>query len=120
MTLASSNLRRSIQIGLLILVALMPFHAFFSVWLGHLTGHQALIQAWKEALLVVLAGLGIVLVVINPASRDRLRNLPIMLGGAFAVIALLVTVFSRPPLTATIFGAKTDLEFLVAFGLAAI
>jgi hypothetical protein len=111
-------LERFIQRGLLVLVALMPFHAFLSVWLGHLTGHQAIIQAWKEALLVVLAAAGLMLAWRDPAARDRLRTWPVLLAGAFAAVALIVTLATRPSLTAVAFGAKTDLEFLVAFVLA--
>jgi O-antigen ligase len=42
----------------------------------------------------------------------------VLLAGAFAAVALIVTLATRPSLTAVAFGAKTDLEFLVAFVLA--
>jgi hypothetical protein len=118
--LNTSNDRLSvgIQWGLLILVALMPFHAFLSVWIGHLTGHQAVIQAWKEVLLLALTTLAGVHLITTPAMRSRLRTVPIMLAAGFAGLALIVTLATQPSLTAIAFGLKTDLEFLVAFILA--
>lgn len=120
MTINTKTLERWIQTGLLVLVALMPFHAFLSVWLGSITHHQAIIQAWKEVLLLVLAVFGVVLLWREPEARDRLRSWPVLIAGLFAGIAVLVTVLTRPSLTTIAFGAKTDLEFLVAFMLAAI
>jgi hypothetical protein len=115
-----ATLQRFIQTGLITLVALMPFHAFLSVWLGHLTDHQAIIQAWKELLLVVLAGASLILFLRDPETRDRLRTWPVLLAGGFAAIAIIVTLATQPSFTAIAFGTKTDLEFLVAFVLAAM
>jgi hypothetical protein len=114
------RLRRGIAAGLVILAAVMPFHAFLSVWLGSLTGHQAVIQAWKELLLIVLSAMAAVLLWQNPATRARLKSWPVYLAGGFAVLAVLVTAVARPGLTATAFGLKTDLEFLVAMTLAVL
>jgi len=112
------TIKRGIQAGLLALVAIMPFHAFLSVWLGSITHQQAIIQVWKEALLLVLTILGLVLAWRDPEVRDRLRTWPAYLAGLFAVVAMVVTALTRPSFTAMVFGAKTDLEFLVAFVLA--
>jgi hypothetical protein len=120
MKLNVNHLRRGIQIGLIVLVALMPFHAFFSVWLGSLTGYQTIIQAWKEVLLLALGVLGALLVWRDPGTRRRLSGWPVRLIALFAIIALLVTAFARPPFTAMLFGVKTDLEFFVAFILAVL
>jgi hypothetical protein len=111
-------LERRIQYGLLLLVGLMPLHAFLSVWLGHILGHQAVIQAWKEVLILVLIALGTWLVAKQPARLQRLRQPWVMLAGGFAFLGALVTIATRPPLTAVAFGLKTDLEFLVVAVLA--
>ena len=42
------QLEQVIQLGLLVLVALMPFHAFLTTWLGSGLGHRSLLQGWKE------------------------------------------------------------------------
>ncbi len=109
-----------IQVGLLILVALMPFHAFFSVWLGSLTHHEAIIQSWKEVSLAVLAALSIILVWREPARLRRLKQPWVLAVAAFTTIALLVTLVARPSFIATIFGLKTDLEFLLAAVIATL
>lgn len=119
-TQTTTFLTRTIQAGLLILAALMPFHAFMSVWMGHLTGHQVYIQAWKEVLLIILSAGTLALIITNPPTRRRLYNPAVICAGAFTLIALLVTLATQPSLTAIAFGLKTDLEFLVAFVLAVL
>ncbi len=111
-------LKRGIGQGLLVLLALMPFHAFGSVWLGHILGHQALIQSWKEVLLAVLAAAGVILAIRDSESRDRLRSWPIYASTMFVALAVVVTMLKWPGTTAAIFGAKIDFEFLLAFALA--
>ncbi len=118
--MTNPKITAGIQSGLLVLVALMPFHAFLSVWLGSITHHQAIIQAWKEVLLLVLSALGATLILRDDEARGRLRRWAVVLIGAFAALALIVTIATRPSLTAIAFGAKTDLEFFVAFILAII
>src|SRR5664279_4784435 len=98
----------------------MPFHAFLSVWLGSLTGHEVIIQAWKEILLIILSMLAIILIWREPTRLQRLRQPWIIAAGAFAVLAIVVTIATHPSLKAASFGAKTDLEFLLAAVLAAI
>lgn len=118
MIFAPANLRRFIQIGLLTLIALMPFHAFLSVWAGSLTGHQTIIQAWKEVLLLLLGGIGIALLIRDPPSRQRIAGWPARLALGFSALAVLVTLLTHPSLVTAAFGLKTDLEFLLAFLLA--
>jgi hypothetical protein len=115
-----AKLRQGIAGGLIAIVAIMPFHAFLSVWLGTLTGHEAIIEAWKEALLVLLALAAAYLALREPQSRDRLRSLPILLVALFIVVGFIVTAFTRPSFTAIAFGAKTDMEFLLAFVIAVL
>jgi O-antigen ligase len=114
LTSPHSRLKQLIQISLLLIVALMPLHAFLSVWLGHIFGHEAIIQAWKEALLLVLAAAAVVLVWRDRTLLQRLRQPWILIAGGFVALAILVTLITRPPLTAVAFGLKTDLEFLLA------
>jgi hypothetical protein len=114
------HLERLIQSGLLLLLALMPFHAFLSVWLGSLTGHQTIIQAWKEVLLAVLSLLALVLVIRQPARLAILKQPWVLAAGVFALIAGLVTIANPVSPLVVIYGLKTDFEFLVAAVLAAL
>jgi hypothetical protein len=112
--IANARLQWGIQLGLIILVALMPFHAFLSVWLGSLTHHQAIIQSWKEVLLVVL-GLATAALVVSERERlQRLHQPWIYLAGGLLLLGLVVTAAARPSATTAIFGLKTDFEFLAA------
>jgi len=111
---ARTSAARWVQIGLVILVAVMPFHAFLSVWLGHLTGHEAIWQSWKELLLLVLAGFSVEVVRREPARLLRWRNPLVYATMAFVIIGLVVSLVHRGSLTSTAFGLKTDAEFLLA------
>lgn len=107
-----------IRYGLIALVALMPFHAFGSVWLGSLFGHQAAWQSWKELLIVVMAVAAAVIVWREPARRQRLHNHLVYLAGGFTLVSLIVTAINQPHFTPALYGLKTDVEFLVVFVLA--
>ena len=104
--------------GLILIVALMPFHAFLSVWLGHVLGHQAAFQAWKEAVTVLLTAATAYALWRHPSGRATLRRPLPMAVAAFAGLALIVTALSRPGATAALTGAKIDLEFLLLFVIA--
>ncbi len=116
--LPAAELERVIQWGLLILVTLMPFHAFLSVWLGKLIGHRTIIQSWKEVLLCGLVAMSIMLIIRQPQRLQRLNHLAPIAVMAFGVVALVVTLMAHPPWLAVLFGLKTDGEFLAAFLIA--
>ncbi len=111
------NLENIIQAGLLILVALMPFHAFLSTWLGTVLGHREIIQSWKEILLIILGGLTAALLVREPSRLAKLRHPAVLALGGFVALGLIITLIARPTLTTAIFGLKIDTEFLLAFAL---
>jgi hypothetical protein len=112
--------RRGIESGLVAVTAIMPFHAFLSVWLGHITRHEALIQSWKEVVLLICTVLAFILLARDNPTRDRLRTLPVILIGAYLIASTLVTLITHPSLTAIAFGAKTDFEFFLAFVLSSL
>lgn len=109
---------RIVRWGALLLTGLMPLHAFLSVWAGHLFGHQALWQAWKEVVLAAMAAAAAIALARQPALLTKLRHPLIYVLAAYTAVSLAVTLLARPPLTAAVFGIKTDLEFLLAFTLA--
>ena len=109
---------RLVRYGLLALVAIMPFHAFLSVWAGHLFGHQSLWQSWKEVLLLILTGFAAIGVFQEPARLKRLHHPAIYASLGFVVVGLVVSLAAHVSLTAVAFGLKTDTEFLLAMMLA--
>jgi O-antigen ligase len=119
--LATKLAPKFISSGLTILFALMPFHAFLSVVLGHYLGHQTIIQAWKEILIVVLA---IASLAVLAANKDSLRQLinPInLVAAAYVGLSILVSFLTKQAgTTAWWFGVKTNLAFLAVFVVAQI
>ncbi|HUC20915.1 MAG TPA: O-antigen ligase family protein [Candidatus Polarisedimenticolaceae bacterium] len=112
------NLTAWIQRGLLLLIALMPFHAFFSIGLGHIVGAQAVWQSWKELLLLVLTAVTLALLYREPSRWQRLRTPFNYCFLAFILVALMVTAFHFSSPTTALFGLKTDIEFVMAFFIA--
>ncbi len=45
-----------------LILLLMPFHAFLTVWISSLTGHYTALRLWKEAILLII-GLGTLLLI---------------------------------------------------------
>ncbi|TAK89745.1 O-antigen ligase domain-containing protein [Patescibacteria group bacterium] len=117
---SSDSLRSTIQWGAVLIVAIMPFHAFLSVWLGSLFGHQAAWQSWKELLTLILVSLTVWYVYKNPGVLQRWRQPLWYAVAGFVAIATLVTLAAWPGATAAVFGAKTDLEPLVVAAIAAV
>jgi hypothetical protein len=109
---------RWLKYGLLALLIGMPFHAFFSVWFGHLIGHETLIQSWKEVVTVALVVLAVVVANRYPERLTRLMRPMNYWALAFILTSLVVTAIMRPSLTGIIFGLKIDIEFLVLFFIA--
>lgn len=104
--------RRVAQGGLLLLLAAMPLHALASVWAGHLFGHQALWQAWKEIVSLVVVGATIWVAATTPAVAKKLHRPLVYLAVAFALLSIVVTLLLQPPVRAAVFGLKTDFEFI--------
>lgn len=106
---------RGMQIGLLLLLAIMPFHAFLSVWMGSLTGYQAVWQSWKELVALLLTGAAILYILKRPKVLKRLQHPMFYVLGGYTAISLLVTMATQPAFVAALYGVKTNLEFLVLF-----
>jgi hypothetical protein len=111
-------LEQGIGWGILALVIIMPFHAFLSVWLGSLSGHQNLIQAWKELLVIILVLATAALIYRQPARLARGGQLLPYSALAFGAIALIITAIHPQTISAILYGIKTDFEYIVLFFVA--
>lgn len=108
------RLQTGLRWGMIGLIAVMPFHAFLSVFLGHNFGNRTLIQSWKEVL-VILLGLGVgYLLARKPKLRQRLDQPWVYFVFAYVALSLLVTAATQPPWQAVVFGIKYNLSFLAA------
>lgn len=113
--MTSLSVRKSALGGLLIVLALMPFHAFISVWLGSQVDNMPVVQVWKDVLLALVAGLTLIMAWRHRDIRIRLLTPISGLVYAYVALGILISLITRPPFTTFIYGLKTDAEFLVAF-----
>ncbi len=123
--LATSQVARSGNLVLLITLVLLPFHAFFSTWLGSITGYLDVIRIWKEwALLLCL----IMAFVVMCVDRSRLwRRLIQASAIRWALLFTLLTLFvgtvtlrgDSVSAEAVIYGLIIQLRMVAVFMLAA-
>jgi hypothetical protein len=112
--MTTSRLTTIIGWGLTILMALMPIHAASVITLGHFYGHQSLFAAWKEVFLLILSGLSLALIRQDRSLLTRLKQPIVSYIGGLVLLALCVTLITRPNFATALYGVKTDFEFLLA------
>src|SRR5579884_1330956 len=103
-----------------LIIVLLPFHAFLTVWLSSLTGHYTLLRLWKEFLLVILVIGSLYLLITDKPLRNkffeswlvRLVIVYCFLLLVCAVVPLLAHSVSRK---ADFYGLLVDSRFLVFF-----
>ncbi|HET9721493.1 MAG TPA: O-antigen ligase family protein, partial [Candidatus Saccharimonadales bacterium] len=103
-----------------IILALVPFHAFITVWPASVLGHYTLLRLWKEYLLVIVAAGAVHVLITDRALRKKLFSLRIT--QLIAAYCLVIGVWSLIPLArgnvtgkAIGYGFLVDLRFLVFF-----
>ena len=103
-----------------IIIILMPFHAFLTVWVSSLAGHYTLLRLWKEMLLLVcIFGCLYLLIVDTKVRSHTLTRRLIWLIGAYAVWlgarGLLALGSHSVTHKAAAYGLLVDLRFLAFF-----
>jgi hypothetical protein len=120
MNTSESKVVKVFSWAILIILALLPFHALLTVWLSGLVGHYILLRLWKEILLVALcSGAAFIL------ARDRKLRLLfyssvlIKLAGLYFLINVLwgAVAYSlhKVTLKALGYGLVINLRFLIFF-----
>ena len=114
---ASSNtLDRVMQLCVLALLLGMPFHAFVVIVLGHVAGHQAIFQVWKEFLSIILLTGGLILFVGRSKIEQRSLVTPANASaGVIIGLGLLLALSHHVPLVQAAFGVKVVLLPLVLY-----
>jgi hypothetical protein len=105
---------------ILIILALLPFHAFLSVWFSSIIGHYTLLRLWKEVLLIFLSA-GTVYIL----AKDKILRIAAMnsLLVRLTVIYIILTVvwgvaayaLNKVTLKALGFGFIVNIRFLIFF-----
>ena len=111
--------QRAIVWGIAAIMLLMPFHAFFSIYLGSISFNQMLIQPWKEILILVLSFCWILLCITKRRIYIRPDTTNILFISIICM-SLVVTIFARPASEAVLFGVKTNLVAIAIYFIAQI
>lgn len=101
--------------GLLAIVAIMPFHAFITIWAGNIFGHQMLFQAWKELLIALISLFVLIAIFKDPKVRSRLKNPIIYLIATYIGLSVLITLIAKPSILPALIGLKTNIAMLLVF-----
>jgi hypothetical protein len=103
-----------------VILVLLPFHAFLTVWLSSLVGHYTLLRLWKEFLLVPVALGALYILAIDKTLRQKIWSL--WLSKLILAYSLLLVVCGAIALAlnevtakAMWYGLLVDLRFLVWF-----
>jgi hypothetical protein len=115
----STRLRKLIKLNyqlVLLIILLMPFHAFVTTWAGTSIGYREFWQAWKEVLIVFLA-IGSLGVIWNDTRlRQKLMGrLVNQLIVFYAGLHLFLSLAFGYNFTVTVFGLRNNLAFLGLF-----
>jgi hypothetical protein len=103
-----------------IVLALVPFHAFLTVWAAAVFGHYTAWRVWDDALLFALMGVTITWLVRDEILRTWFtRSLLVRLIGLYAVLTVLLgsISYSKGEVTAKAlgYGMMVNLRFLAWF-----
>lgn len=105
-----------------LMIALLPFHAFLTVWGSQLVGHYTLLRLWKEFLLLGLLLASLLMVVRSGRVAAQLRSLRRSLAGPIWLYVILVVVCGAVAYLghdvtrkAVAYGVLLDTRFLLFF-----
>jgi len=104
------------------IIALVPFHAFLTVWAASIFGHYTEIRLWKEAILAVVVTAVIAAAIRGRQARpnrevlrDRMLHV-ILLYLSLLVGSSIIAVFvDAASLKATAYGLLLDARYIVLF-----
>ena len=114
----SENLKRLGGVLTLVLLALVPFHALFTVWGGTLIGKRELVAIWKEVLILLIVGLALAVSlpsVFRNGWREVLRQPAVVLVGLIILAGLLANMLNANYGMAFFVGIKTTVVPLLLF-----
>jgi hypothetical protein len=108
-----------------LILALMPFHAFLTVWVSSFTGHYLLVRLWKEAILTLLiVGILIILAADKELRRKFFSSYLILLIIAYVVFLAIwgaaALAGHRVTGRAMWYGLLVDSRFLIFFLVALV
>lgn len=106
--------------AVLLIMALIPFHAFLTVWGASAFGHYTVLRLWKEVLLLVCAFAALYLVIFDAKIRTQTftrRLLRVLLAYVVVTVVWALLTYARDmvSLKAAAYGCLLNLRFLLFF-----
>ena len=110
---------------ILLIITLIPFHGFLTVWLSSLVGHYTLLRLWKEFLLVVILLIGCFFLFFDKSIRklllkDRLVLLIILFLAIQIIWGIISYINKDVSKKALFYGLLVNSRYFIFFGLALI
>ncbi|HET6863798.1 MAG TPA: O-antigen ligase family protein [Candidatus Saccharimonadales bacterium] len=113
---APVNLARVLCWLAALIIILVPFHAFLTVWLASAAGHYTALRLWKEFLLIpIILGCLYLLTTVRSLAKNFLSNRLVWLIAAYFVVLLICSVTSAATHKAMFYGLLVDSRFLIFF-----
>lgn len=110
---------KSLSIGLLLILGLLPLHAVLSTWAISNFGLEALFKSWKEIILLLLLVPSLIIVWRDDSILLKLMKRPVnQLILAYALLHILLIAWLKPDTKAAIVALVINLRFLAIFVLA--
>lgn len=120
----TAKLTHGLALAVAVVLVLLPFHAFLTVWLASAIGHYTVLRLWKEFVLLAVSLVALGLLVRDAAMRKALRSQQLM--GLIGVYILLQLFLGATSLAhhqvsgkALAYGLLDDTRFLLFFILCA-
>jgi hypothetical protein len=109
--------------SVLLIMTLVPFHAFLTVWLSSLIGHYTALRLWDEVLLALAALVVLILLLIDHHMRSHTlprRLVQLVLLYILVTLVCGLVAFKQQHVTEKSlgYGLIVDLRFLVFFLIA--
>lgn len=103
-----------------VIIVLMPFHAFLTVWAASLLGHYTLLRLWKEILFALLCAGAVVQLVMSKeqrkwAGKDSLVLSVVAYLAVLLISGLVALGMHHVSLKAFAYGILVDSRFLIFF-----
>lgn len=115
------QLERTLIIAFVVIIVLLPAHAFFSTWLGTTIGPLLVWKSWKEIVIVGLAILVTSYCILRPDTAKTIWARPVnKLIAVYVILHFGMAVVSSPSSEAIIAGLLINLRFLAMFVLAQV
>ncbi len=117
----NSQMTKYLSWAFIFMIAYLPFHGFVSTWAYSNLGYELILKPWKEVLLFAMLVVATLLVISNRPMLEKLSNRLInRLIAAYALLHLVLAIFTEQTFTAFMHGLAINMRFLAFFMIAQV